>query len=339
MVDYVVSFCIPTFNREDIIYRVVTQILSSNDPRFQVVVSDNGSKDHTWDKLSAISDPRLKLCENPYAHTPPTLNWLNALEQGDGRWLYLVMGRDLILADHIPRLISYLEMVERKNVAYCYDNDGSSKDRYRKYHYYTNRADALERFIREKHPTGSIFRKDAFMTIPNKVEACQTIDVYPENYFKSKIIEHGWNCVDLPFTVNKKGFWAWGTKIPRSTYDPNPNSIHWFPNRRIKQYIQMVDLVCEHSLTVAEHDRIFITQWKQLMYLVSDDFSEKYANNLQCTHYGLTPRKVTKKEMLQNIFQAFREVSHHYPNMSFHRKRMMLTTMFGKICEILLNPY
>ena len=82
--NYIVTFCIPTYNQADVIWRIVTQILSSPEPRFQVVVSDNGSTDHTWEKLSVISDSRLKLCKNPYSITPPQLNWLNALNQGDG---------------------------------------------------------------------------------------------------------------------------------------------------------------------------------------------------------------------------------------------------------------
>lgn len=333
--DYVVSFCIPTYNRADTIYRVVTQILSSTEPRVQVVVSDNGSTDNTWDKLLSITDSRLKVCKNPYPDIPPQLNWLNALNQGDGNWLYLVMGRDLILAANIPQLIRHLEAAERKGVAFVYENLGNSGGSYR---YYTKKADALKRFMALFHPTGNIFRKDVFTTIPNKERACMIIDDYPENYFKSKIIEN-WNCIELPSIVNKKTGWGWGKSIPRSTFDPDPDSVHFFPNRRIKPMIQMMDLVRRHSLSIAEHDTVFIGLWKMLMYYVSDQFKILCAEKRRCIHYGLSTREVTKKEMLQNIFQAYREVNRHYPNMRFQRKRMMLTAMLDKICEILLNPY
>lgn len=333
--NYVVTFCIPTYNQAGVIWRVVTQILSSPESRFQVVVSDNGSTDDTWDKLSAISDPRLKLCKNPYPCTPPQLNWLNALNQGDGKWLYLVMGRDLILTDNITKLIEYLDIAERKKVAFVYENLGSSKGQYR---WYTQKVDALQRFIAPCHPTGEIFRKDVFVTIPNKEKACRVIDSYPENYFKSKIIEN-WNSMELPSIVNKKTGWGWGTAIPLSKCDTDANSVHWFPNRRIKQVMQMMDLVRMHSLSGAEHDTIFIGQWKNLMYYVSEQFGVLCADEIQCIHRGLSPRKVTKKEMLGNILQAYREVNRHYPHMSFRRKRIMLTAMINRMCKILLNPY
>lgn len=333
--NYVVTFCVPTYNQADVIWRVITEILRSQEPGVQVVVSDNGSTDHTWDKLSAISDSRLKLCKNPYPNTPAQLNWLNALNQGDGRWLYLVMGRDLIWADNIPQLIRHLEAAERKGVTFVYENLGNSGGSYR---YYAKKADALNRFMVLFHPTGNIFRKDVFMKIPNKEKACMMIDCYPENYFKSKHIEYG-NCIELPSIVNKKTGWGWGKNIPRSKTDLNPKSVHFSPNRRIKQMIQMMDLVRKHSLSVAEHDMVFIGLWKKLMYYVSDQLKEIYADKRQCIHRGLSLRKVTKKEMIQNIFQAYREVSRHYPNMGFRRKKMMLNAMTGKICEILLNPY
>lgn len=80
--DYVVTFCIPTYNSVDLIWRVVTQILSSPDPRFQVVVSDNGSTDHTMDRLAAISDSRLKLYKNTFPSTPPHFELAECLKFG-----------------------------------------------------------------------------------------------------------------------------------------------------------------------------------------------------------------------------------------------------------------
>ena len=75
------------------------------------------------------------------------------------------------------------------------------------------------------------------------------------------------------------------------------------------------------------------------MLYVSDDLAHAYVDGVTCIHYGVKPRKVTKKEMLGNILQAYREVSHHYPHMSFRQKRKMIGTMINKMCKILLNPY
>lgn len=209
MENYAVSFCIPTYNRSELIWKVVTEILASTESGFQVVVSDNGSTDNTWERLSTISDTRLKLCRNPYAAEPPQLNWLNALNEGDGKWLYLVMGRDLILADHIPELISRLKIAEKKKVAYVYENYENSQGVTLQCRYYTKKADALQRFMCYAHPTGHIFRKDAFDRISDKEKACMCIDVYFDHYIKSKIIEN-WNCLELPPIVNKEVGWAWG---------------------------------------------------------------------------------------------------------------------------------
>lgn len=337
--EYVVTFCIPTYNRVDVIWRVITQILSSPEPRFQIVVSDNGSTDNTWDKLATISDSRLKLCKNPFPSTPGTLNWLNALNQGDGRWLYLVMGRDLILADNIPKLINCLETIERKsNVAFIYDNIESISEG-NEYKYYSKKADALKRFMIPMHPTGSIFRKDVFRSIPDKERACNVIDTFPENYFKSTIIEK-YKSMEIPSIVNKKPGWAWGERIPRSTFDLNPNSLYWNPKRKIKQCIQTMELVSRNTLSIAEHDMLFQWEWEILMSEVSTNFKERMMDKKKYTyHYGVQPRNVTKKEMITNILQAYCEVSRHYRHMSFKRKRMLLSTMMDKFCKILIDPY
>lgn len=340
---YIVSFCIPCYNSADLVFRVVTQILKCKDERFQVVVSDSSSSDDTLKRLYSIKDTRLKICVTQ--PIPAEMNFLNALNCGDGEWLYLVMGRDLILADSIPKLIDLLNMISsKKDIAFVKDQATTQK-KYDKIQYYDSKADALKRFIVDlSHPTGAIFRRDVFSKIPNKEIACKIFSVHAEVFWISKILEN-WKSCELPAIVNKKLGWAWGASIPRSTVSTNPNSLYWFPAQKTLFSIKVMDMLSKHSLTPAEHDMLFIAQWKGLMYSVSTELKDRFSGRKRRStllHYGLDPHmitNITKKEMCQNILQAYREVSHHYPHMSFRRKRKMLTAMEDKMCEISLNPY
>ena len=64
MKQYVLSICIASYNRKDIIVSDVKKYLSLDDTRFQVIVQDDGSTDGTFQELEKIKDSRLKLRKN-----------------------------------------------------------------------------------------------------------------------------------------------------------------------------------------------------------------------------------------------------------------------------------
>ncbi|MBQ4468896.1 MAG: glycosyltransferase family 2 protein [Synergistaceae bacterium] len=115
-----VSFCIPVYNNAEAAVKIVQGLLVSDNQDFEVVVSDDASKDNAQELLSQIHDPRFKYYRNEKnlgAHQ----NWLHSLELGHGEWLYLVMARDQIHGENIDRLIKILKYAHENNIYYLKD--------------------------------------------------------------------------------------------------------------------------------------------------------------------------------------------------------------------------
>ncbi len=63
------SIIIPVYNEEAIIKQLVKDLLLFLDNKlkdYEIIVVDDGSKDKSWEKLSQISHPNLKLVRHPY---------------------------------------------------------------------------------------------------------------------------------------------------------------------------------------------------------------------------------------------------------------------------------
>ena len=165
----IVSFCIPLYNSAETTLELVNGLLDTEETRFEVVVSDDASKDKSQEILSQIQDKRFRYFRNERnlgAHK----NWEHSLELGRGEWLYLSMGRETLHGDKISKLIELLARAREENVVIIDD---------RFYFYQPNieglktydGIDAMINFISVDHPTGLVFKGDIFRTIPMRLKA------------------------------------------------------------------------------------------------------------------------------------------------------------------------
>ena len=55
-----VSICIPTYNRAEMVADAIRSALSQTYPALDVVVVDNASNDRTAEVVASLADPRLR---------------------------------------------------------------------------------------------------------------------------------------------------------------------------------------------------------------------------------------------------------------------------------------
>ncbi|GAB6011237.1 GDP-mannose 4,6-dehydratase [Viscerimonas tarda] len=91
----VVSFCIPSFNRGERIYKLVTNILKYNGSDIDVVVLDNCSEDNTITLLNEITDDRFRLIQNQH-NVGGIINILKALASGNSEYSFLCLDKDFV---------------------------------------------------------------------------------------------------------------------------------------------------------------------------------------------------------------------------------------------------
>lgn len=101
------SFCIPTYNRADMIVKCVKNILKYKGDEIEVVVSNNCSEDDTLEKLEQLKDERLKVHSNEI-NLGYSMNLIKVLEKTNGKYCFTLSDEDVIIIEKIPQMLKML---------------------------------------------------------------------------------------------------------------------------------------------------------------------------------------------------------------------------------------
>lgn len=103
-----VSVCIPAFQAEEYLQRVVESALAQNYDDFEVIVVDNNSSDGTPEILRGFHDERLRVIRNS-ATLPYVENFNLAIGNSRGEFVKLVCADDILKPDCIAEQAAVLE--------------------------------------------------------------------------------------------------------------------------------------------------------------------------------------------------------------------------------------
>ena len=105
-----ISICIPTYNGFLHISGLIQEVLLSPRSDFEVVVSDDCSKDQTWEYLQSLSnkDSRLKIFRNSI-NLGMDGNFAHSVSLASGRYVWLCGQDDLIFHEGIDAVCNQLQ--------------------------------------------------------------------------------------------------------------------------------------------------------------------------------------------------------------------------------------
>lgn len=104
-----VSIVVPAYQNAAFIESTVASALSQTFTDFELVISDHGSTDGTWDVLQQYaSDSRVRLLRTE-AGGGAVRNWSRVSDAAEGRYLKLLCGDDLIYPDCLALQVAALE--------------------------------------------------------------------------------------------------------------------------------------------------------------------------------------------------------------------------------------
>lgn len=145
-----VSFVIPTYNRCDMVYELVKEILTIKREDINVVVTDNNSTDNTFEKLGTICDKRLKIYRNE-TNVGAINNMVKAVFHASGKYAFYINDRDSIIMENLPPVFDLLEKGEYAYVVARNRMEGE------KITVYKSGYESLVHHQLCTHPTGMIF--------------------------------------------------------------------------------------------------------------------------------------------------------------------------------------
>lgn len=102
------SICIPTFRRANIVYNAVLDHLSYREEEIEVVVSDNASPDNTIQLLNSISDTRLRIYENDI-NRGFQYNLNNAVRHAKGHYVCMMSDEDILRKDVLTEVLRWIK--------------------------------------------------------------------------------------------------------------------------------------------------------------------------------------------------------------------------------------
>lgn len=103
-----VSIGVTAYNRADPLARTLRSLLQQTYQDFELIVCDDGSRDHTPQVVAAIDDPRLR-----YIRHEPNIgaypNWNSAIQASRGDYVAVYHDHDLYAPDLIERCVNVLD--------------------------------------------------------------------------------------------------------------------------------------------------------------------------------------------------------------------------------------
>lgn len=125
--DIILSICIATYNRKQLLLELLESIFAYSHEDIEVIVSDNASTDGTWEALLEIADreKRLRVYQNKENYGAQ-YNWTRSLLYGTGKYLMLCNDRQIVSADAVAEFIAVFRDIEADAVVafVAEQNDG-----------------------------------------------------------------------------------------------------------------------------------------------------------------------------------------------------------------------
>lgn len=107
----ILSICIPTYNRKELLLANIKSILVYEKKDIEVVVCDNASSDGTWEALAQIRDSRLRIYRNE-ENRGAEYNYGKVLREGKGKYLVLLNDRDRLDMQQLEDVLFRLKQVD-----------------------------------------------------------------------------------------------------------------------------------------------------------------------------------------------------------------------------------
>ncbi len=128
-----ISFCIPTYNRAELVKRCVMSILEIDSAEIEVVVIDNASPDATEQIINSIGDDRISYYKNQ-TNLGAVMNIIETIRKARGEWVFFLSDEDTIEKNSIEEIITRLSTSDHSETAVILGNvrnyDGSYYYRY-----------------------------------------------------------------------------------------------------------------------------------------------------------------------------------------------------------------
>lgn len=301
------SFCIPTYNRAQIVYRLVTDILLCSDPAIEVVVLDNGSTDGTLRILSSIKDSRLCVYSNG-ENKGALFNMVNVLSKGRGKYLVFSTDQDHIDNTKIEGFKTFI--MQQANLAggFCAFNSEREID----FEIIPQGYPAIKKIAYQgRHPTGYFFNNEFLKSIflVERFSDYDIVDLFPLEFAFAEICLMGVGAIYYKSIFTPET----GTMVVKhksATTDGKSKKAFFAPEARLKLAVNYTVHIC--TLSLAPHDRkaLIVDTFIREIVAATIGYKMIVKNSDLCIHYNMEARHIKIFELLSIGFNFYNQYRH-----------------------------
>ena len=290
------SICIPTYNRQEHLIKLVTGILSSSIFDIEIVVLDDKSTDSTLKLLKNIKDCRLNIFQNP-VNRGSLFSMVNILHKGKGDYLLFLTDKDYLFSEKLPKFIEFLRKNKNVSAGYCSSSETDATD------IYPQGMQAIAHLAyMGNHPTGYFFKADVFnsLNFMTRYSSFDDVELFPFEFMLSDI---GY-LYDLAIyrdilVANEKKEDA--EKIKSYSINGNDPEAYFHPSSRFRMSKKYLKHAMKLKLTKSEKNNIYSGIFMRGLYQASFGYKKIMSDKYICAHHYIETRNVSNLELFTSI--------------------------------------
>lgn len=294
------SICISSYNKGNRCSKLIHDILTVDDDRLDIVVSDDCSSVETVKKIKTITDGRVKLFFNE-ENIGPCRNWYETIDRGTGRYILHVLDRDDI---NIVGLRFLLDILQEIDVGGGYiGSTGAAilqpviRENGMPYVFLESGYDAVLALSGILfHPTGFLIKKTVWnSSFKEYFYESERYGIYPHTYVMNEIAaSHPMIYVPADFvSYNYVGETARSRFYQNITVKDKwwePESFEKDEDRIIKHMFHYVD--------ENKRNEIALRKFDVGIYRATLGYEQTIGDEAEMSHYGIEVKNVNKSELL-----------------------------------------
>ena len=103
-----VSVLIPSYNHEKFVRECIQSVLNQTFQDFEIIITDDGSTDHTTDVIESFDDPRIKLFKF-HKNQGATVAANNCIRHATGKYIAMLSSDDAWYPQKLAVQVKYLD--------------------------------------------------------------------------------------------------------------------------------------------------------------------------------------------------------------------------------------
>lgn len=334
----VLSICIPSYNRSQHVFTLVSELLRYPGYELEVIVLDNCSTDGTENLLRTINDKRFSYIKNSI-NIGGILNIVNVFSYAKGHYSMLLLDRDKIKIQYIKPIIDIL--VKEKNIVLGYtSSEYNTKEPFIVFD--KGFSSVLNMAYLSKHPSGNFYKTSVFKQlkiVSNFNEKFKQFGFITElinseaSFFGNSMI------INIPvispsFVDAKEDF----MENKSHSYQLREN-LYFFPSQRIIEFTNYFNDASKLNISKKHKQLLYKKIYIKGLLSSTYEYKKNLSNPEFCSHYRIESIKISFFELFKNDYNfsmSFLKIN--IPLNMFHKLYicfiahfMLLTHLFIKL--------